>query len=395
MTRNCLVLGDSLEVLIDNRGKNPPFTTHGIPVVSGLSVKNGRLNLSVAKAVSDETWKKWMPNATRKHDVILTSEAPLGRVALVSDDRPLVIGQRVFGLRGKVGVLDSRFLYYALGTSQVQADLYGRATGTTVVGIRQPSLKQVCIPAPEYAEQVRIGQVLGTLDDKIAANMVLAHKADQLAQSLFERCLQEHEAPVRHLREVATLVLGGTPSRANADYWSNGSVPWLNSGKANDDRVISPSAHITQEALTKSAAKLMPVAATILAITGATLGQVARLEIEAAGNQSLIGIWGPSSHVTDWVHFAVRREMPQLLRSATGAAQQHVNKQSVAALLIPMADDVVMKEFGSMAGPLLARAAAADKESKALADARDALLPQLMSGKIRVMDAERVVEGVV
>src|SRR5690606_30139598 len=74
--------------------------------------------------------------------------------------------------------------------------------------------------------------------------------------------------------EAFRTVLGGTPSRANPLFWANGSVPWINSGKVNELRIISPSELITEAALERSAAKLMPRRTTVVAITGATLGQV-------------------------------------------------------------------------------------------------------------------------
>src|SRR6266700_6126401 len=100
-----IVLGDALEVIIDHRGKTPKklggdFVRMGVPVASALLVRNGCLNLEDARYVSPEMHKRWMPIPTRRHDVILTSEAPLGRVALVDSDQPLVLGQRLFGLRG-------------------------------------------------------------------------------------------------------------------------------------------------------------------------------------------------------------------------------------------------------------------------------------------------------
>lgn len=180
MTFSCLVLGESLELLIDNRGKNPPYAPTGVPIVSGMSVRPNGLELEGSKFASAATWQQWMPKPTQENDVILTSEAPLGRVALVQDARPLLVAQRVFCLRGKAGVLDSRFLYYSLQTDRVQADLASRATGTTVVGIRQPELLKVKIPAPPFEEQRLIAAALGSLDDKIRANRRATDKTEQL-----------------------------------------------------------------------------------------------------------------------------------------------------------------------------------------------------------------------
>ncbi|WP_404386642.1 restriction endonuclease subunit S [Knoellia locipacati] len=261
--------------------------------------------------------------------------------------------------------------------------------------ISQGDARDLLVSLPDLQQQRGIAEVLGALDDKIAANAALAQSADALAGPVFARACTDPDVSAAPLGSLATMVLGGTPSRTNEAYWRDGTVPWLNSGKANEQRVISPSELITEEALAKSAAKMMPIGATVLAITGATLGQVARLEIEACGNQSLVGVWGPSDADTDWIHFAVREAIPELLKSATGAAQQHVNKQAVANLPIITASKETVAKFGAAVRPLLSRAAQADRESAVLAETRDALLPQLMSGKIRVKDAERVVEEVV
>jgi len=319
--------------------------------------------------------------------LIVTSEAPLGRPALIAASQRVALGQRIFGLRGAEGVLDTRFLYYAFKTDFVQRDLASRATGTTVVGIRNPELRKLRVPAPSFSEQRAIAEVLGALDDKIAANDRVAKAALELADAFYTE--QANNVTERAtLGAIATTVLGGTPSRNRADYWTGGTVPWIASGKANEERVLAPSEWITEEALEKSAAKLMPKRATILAITGATLGQVARLEIETSGNQSLVGVWHDDAATNDWLYFAVRHEIDELLKHATGAAQQHVNKGAVERLNVPMPAAGRLQRWGARVRPLLDQAAAVDHESLKLAATRDELLPLLMSGKLRVKDAE-------
>ncbi len=160
-------------------------------------------------------------------------------------------------------------------------------------------------------------------------------------------------------------------------------------GKANESRVLEPTALITEEALAKSAAEMMPEGATVVAITGATLGQVSRLEIASSGNQSLIGIWHEDPALNDWLYFAMRHEIEELLKHATGAAQQHVNKAAVDGLQIPWPDRLELELWGEQVRPMLDAAAAADKESLVLARTRDELLPLLMSGDVRVKDAEK------
>ncbi len=385
-------LGDVLELFIDNRGKNPPFESSGVPLLSGRSITDHGIDMNATRFVSQETYQQWMPRPLRKGDLILTSEAPLGRVVLVDTDAPIALGQRIFGMRGRQGVLDTRFLYYLFMTPRVRADLAARATGTTVLGIRQPELMKIRIPAPAYPQQRAIAEVLGALDDKIATNDHLSRAALALAEATFKRCvLQSTYASA--LGEVATTMLGGTPSRVRPELWNGGTVPWIASGKANQDRILEPSEWITEEALATSAAKLMPQGATVIAITGATLGQIARLEIATSGNQSLVGIWHDDPALNDWIYFAVRQEIDELLKHATGAAQQHVNKGAVDALQIPVPSGEMLSEWGTYTRSLLDAAAQADRESIRLSATRDGLLPLLMSGTVRVRDVERIVEG--
>lgn len=209
-----LVLGESVEVLLDHRGKTPrklgaDFTVTGVPVVSAMLVSNGMLDLNGVRFVSEETHRKWMPAPTKAGDVLLTSEAPLGRVAIVPNDEPLVLGQRLFCLRGSKGVLDSRYLFYSLQTKAVQADLLGRATGTTVVGIRQAALRRVRIPAPPFHDQCAIAEVLGALDDKIAANARLNSTIDALSLSLWEKLDSEATGSAQSVAEIITTAVAG------------------------------------------------------------------------------------------------------------------------------------------------------------------------------------------
>lgn len=289
--------------------------------------------------------------------------------------------------------IDPDFLHYYLRTDGYRSHILGTASGSTVRHTSPSRIEGFIATVPTLGEQRAVADTLGALDDKIATNERVAAAALELADALYLR--QETRAGERStVGKEAVTVLGGTPSRNVPEYWTGGTVPWVASGKANESRVLEPSEWITGEALTKSAAKMMPKGATIVAITGATLGQVSRLEIAASGNQSLIGIWHEDSAANDWLYFAMRHEIGELLKHATGAAQQHVNKAALDSLAIPWLGEVELKIWGDQIRPLLNAAAAADKESVVLAKTRDELLPLLMAGTIRIRDAKKSVEGV-
>lgn len=318
-----------------------------------------------------------------------------GRCSIVLDvPEPTTWESSIIRARVDESRAHAPFLFYYFASAQGRRSMETIVEQVAAAGIRITDLARLSVPAPPIDEQRSIAEVLGALDDKIAANTRLAQKAFTLVATLFAEALARGVETFIPLRSVATVVLGGTPSRARSEYWTDGTVPWLNSGKANDDRILTPSEYITEQAVAGSATKLMPVGATVVAITGATLGQVARLELSAAGNQSLVGIWSEDTGLNDWLHFAVRQQIPVLLTRATGAAQQHVSKGDVESLEVPILDAAELSEFARKATPLLQLAAKADQENLTLAATRDALLPQLMSGKLRVRDAQEAVEEV-
>lgn len=159
-------LGDAVEVLVDHRGQTPgklggDFISSGVPAISAMSIKDGRIDFSRrARFVSHQMFERWMPERLRRGDVLMTSEAPLGSLALVPSDDPLVLSQRLFALRGRNGYLDNRYLRWFLASPLARRQLDERSSGSTVTGIRQAELRQLRLPIPPIDHQHRIVDLL-------------------------------------------------------------------------------------------------------------------------------------------------------------------------------------------------------------------------------------------
>ena len=168
------ILENLLEVLIDYRGKTPRKTSCGIPLVTAKIIKGGSI-LQYDEYIAEEDYDSWMVRGFPKPgDVVLTTEAPLGEVALLGVDK-VALAQRVVTLRGKAGVLDNAFLKYFLQSSLGQNRLSARETGTTVTGIKQSELRKIEITFPSYETQCRISSMLKAIDNKIALNNRINH----------------------------------------------------------------------------------------------------------------------------------------------------------------------------------------------------------------------------
>lgn len=221
---------------------------------------------------------------------------------------------------------------------------------------------------------------------------MINNNLEQQAQALFKSWFVDFEPfdgklpsswANEKLGNVCNCVLGGTPSRAKPEYW-NGTIPWINSGEVNNFRIIKPSETITELGLTKSATKLLPLKTTVIAITGATLGQVSLLEIYACANQSVVGIIPNDDYPYEYIYPLIKQSINELTSHQTGGAQQHINKQNVESLdiLVPAAAD--LDKYCNTVHNLYEMIATNCFENEYLTSLRDTLLPKLMSGELDV-----------
>jgi type I restriction enzyme, S subunit len=190
-----LALEDCLEALIDYRGKTPRKTNFGIPLITAKVVKSGRIE-TPDEFIAEENYGTWMSRGYPQiGDVVLTTEAPLGEVAQIKF-LPVALAQRIVTLRGKRGLLDSSYLLYLMQSQGMQAKLVGRSSGTTVMGIKQSELRKIEVALPPISEQTAIAKILGTLDDKIELNRKQNETLEAMASTLFKAWFVDFE-PVR------------------------------------------------------------------------------------------------------------------------------------------------------------------------------------------------------
>jgi type I restriction enzyme, S subunit len=183
-------LTEVIEKFIDYRGKTPAKTDSGIPLITAKVVKDGRI-LEANEFIAADKYKEWMTRGYPEiNDVILTTEAPLGEVALLKD-KNVALAQRIITLRGKKGLCDNAFLKYYFQSNVGQSLLQSRAQGSTVEGIKSAELKQLEIRLPEFPEQRAIASVLTSLDDKIDLLHRQSKTLEALAETLFRQWFVE------------------------------------------------------------------------------------------------------------------------------------------------------------------------------------------------------------
>lgn len=180
-------LGEIILKIMDFRGKTPKKlgmnwteNNRDILAISAKNVKNGKLiNLDKAHYGNEELYKKWMKEGDiKKGDLLLTSEAPLGESFLVSKPFKAIISQRIFLLRPNPEIIDSWYFYLLSTTSIFKKKLQERATGTTVLGIKQKELLKIEVDIPNLKKQREIVKKIrpiilkSELNEKINTNLL-------------------------------------------------------------------------------------------------------------------------------------------------------------------------------------------------------------------------------
>ena len=274
-------------------------------------------------------------------------------------------------------------------------------TGATRGNINAKTYGDMEIELPSRKVQDKIVSILSSLDRKIELNNKINADLEEMAQAIFKNWFVDFEPfkdgkfvdselgmvpegwKVGTLGDFCKCLLGGTPSRSKEEYW-NGDVNWINSGEINKFRILEASEKITELGLSKSATKLLPKKTTVLAITGATLGQVSLLEIDTCANQSVIGVLENTEIPYEYIYPFIKDRIEMLIQHQTGGAQQHINKDNVESLIFLLPAKNVLENYISLVGPMYKRIESQCFENLYLSTLRDTLLPRLMSGELEV-----------
>lgn len=187
------ILGEQIIIIIDHRGVTPKklggdWTDYGIPVISAKNIKNKKLSrLEEIRFISRKMADRWMPIKLQKNDVLITSEgATLGEVAILKQEEDYCIGQRLFAVRCNSKLLDPYYLYYYLISDKGQNEIFTKATGSTVEGLRQYEVRNILLSLPLIDTQKNIGGILKILDGKIE-NLQKQNKIlEQIIKSIFK-----------------------------------------------------------------------------------------------------------------------------------------------------------------------------------------------------------------
>jgi type I restriction enzyme S subunit len=188
----------NLARFIDYRGRTPRKVEVGIPLITAKNVRFGFVSREPREYIAEKDYPAWMTRGfPRVGDLLFTTEAPLGNVALIDITERFALAQRVicFQLHDlSVGP----YLRLAIMSAQVQEQLSAAASGMTATGIKASRLKEVPIAIPPLAEQLRIvktvDELIGLCDELEVRGRLEAEQHTRLTATLFD-ALAASESP--------------------------------------------------------------------------------------------------------------------------------------------------------------------------------------------------------
>ncbi|MEC3894400.1 hypothetical protein [Nocardiopsis sp. LDBS1602] len=330
-------------------------------------------------------------------DVVLAMDRPwidagLKFASVREEDTPSYLVQRVARLRAKPGT-HQRYLHYLIASGQFSSYVLSAQTGTAVPHISGAQILEFRTSRRSYYEQQAIAEVLGALDDKIAAIHRVRRVTGELARTKFAKAAKSGNR--NKILDVSTLVTRGiTPKYTDSD-----GVTILNQKCVRKQWVSLDAARVTDSSKTRSSKMLQRDDVLVNSTGFGTLGRTARWirDIDATVD-SHVSIVRFDPNIIDPVCagfglLRIENQIESLAEGSTGQTELRRDLLASLEILVPCREDQIV--LGKELAELDTNALILEDESRILAKARDELLPLLMSGNIRIRDMERAVEEVV
>ncbi|MFN5894602.1 MAG: restriction endonuclease subunit S, partial [Dolichospermum sp.] len=374
-------LEDCMEAIIDYRGKTPEKTSFGIPLITAKIVKDGQIN-NIQEYIAIKDYDSWMRRGLPEPgDIVMTTEAPLGEIAQL-DNRKVALGQRLITLRGNPTILNNNYLKFLMQSFFVQNQLHERATGTTVLGIKQSELRKINLVIPPLSEQKAIAHILSSLDDKIELNRQMNETLEAMAKAIFKSWFVDFDPVsakrsgrqpagmdtatadlfpdefeesslglipkgwrVGKLGDLGKIVTGKTPSTKVAEYFG-GNVPFITPSDMDGKKTISRTArYLTEDGVNAVKSAKIPAGSIMVSCIGSDMGKVACTVQDSVTNQQINSIIA-NDYSREYIYYNLSQRKEELQNLAGGgSAVPILNKGHFSNIEILIPDIYLLKQF--------------------------------------------------
>lgn len=387
-------VADVTSTVIDYRGKTPKklggdWSDSGYRALSAKNIKTGKIvQVDSIRYVSEEMYKCWMKEEVQKEDILITSEAPFGQIYYWDSDEKIVLSQRLFAVRVN-RLFYPKYIYFYMTSSFFQAELDGRATGTTVVGLRQPELLKCKIYAPNYQEQKRIADTLWCLEQKIYNNEAINNNSFEQMQALYKAWFVDFEpfGGVRpsnwndtNIYAIANIIYGA-PFASKLFNTDGLGKPIIRI------RDLKEQAFVTFTTEEHPKGHLIQPGDIVVGMDGEFRPYIWGNE-PAWLNQRVCIFESNRPQAKAFVLYTIKPLLNKIEQTQVATTVIHIGKKDFDAFEIVLPDEATLDSFDSITAPMIEQIVNNRLQNKRLAVLRDTLLPKLMSGELDVSDID-------
>lgn len=381
---------DGLSYGVVQPGSHDP---EGVPILRVKNLHGGKISTDDILRVANDIEQKHHRTRLRGGEVLLSLVGSVGEVAVVPASLAGWNVARAIAVIRVSSDVSSSWIKLCLSTDLARRCMGIWQTDTVQATLNLRDVRRLPIVMPPKLEREAIAAVLGALDDKIAVNERIARTSLDLADAHFELVTRDLACGSETFGSVAEVFGGGTPRTSEPAYW-DGPISWATPSDVTGLSVpylFTTARKITEKGLAECASKLYPPG-SIFMTSRATIGAFAVPQIPAAVNQGFIVVIPRRPEMRWWLFHEMRSRVDEMRSLANGSTFLELSRKNFKAMRVRLAEPDVIARFSAQVDPLHKRAAKCVEESHTLAELRDTLLPKLMSGELRVRDAEKAVE---
>lgn len=387
-------LEDACELIVDCPHSTARDEGKGFPLIRTPNIGRGRFLLENVHRVSESVYNKRNARAVPKDDdIILAREAPAGNVAIIKNGVKMCLGQRTVLLRPNKEVVNPDFLTYFLLAPEQQYGLLGTANGATVAHVNIPTIRNLKIKLPPLKTQERIGKILSAYDDLIENNQRQIKLLEEAAQRLYKEWFVDLRFPGHENTKITDGVPEGWSVQSINDIaeYINGYAfkpsDWGNLGKPiikikeMGSGIASDTPRNTGESIPE---RYNVTAGDILFSWSATLSAKIWDEEDGLLNQHLFKVIPHGGVSREFVLQSILKTLDEFSNLTTGSTMKHIQRGKLKEVHIIVPNEQMMHIYESISEPSREQILKLKKRTVILQEARDRLLPKLMSGEIEV-----------
>lgn len=379
-----------------SRGITPKYAKNKsdetISVINQRCIRDGKVNFSLVREHDLVARKIGLEKILKTGDTLVNSTGvgTLGRTAYFGQkEDAYTVDSHVTIVRPRVNI-HPRWLSYALRNLEPEIEFLGEgSTGQTELS--RFRLAELPLLVPPFTDQQVIAATLGALDDKIESNNKKHEKIESLVGHLFMKLIDEGQEANRMgtLGELGEIVAGSTPRRSNSEYWTTKGIAWITPKDLSVQglKFISHGANdITDLGYASTSTRLIP-SGSVLFSSRAPIGYTAVALNQLCTNQGFKSIVPNENIGTAFTYCTLKLLTPTIEKYAGGSTFKEISASAMRGIACVIPSLNLIKNFDSRAKELFDLQASLERQNAILASLRDALLPELMSGRIRVPEA--------